>query len=264
MNIAGRDWLAEARGVIACPQTHLQKCVDVGGAGASQADATLRWPGMYGPGYDRATHKIMAIGQIHLASEWSESRTNLGALEFHMRAWLNGNMTAAAFFDRYNREYAELLPQWGPWKKAFGPALEPFDIQARDIVYVNFARCWAAAGEDGPSPYPAMNACARYFPIKKLYDIVKPDAVIVLSGASVFKKYPALMRGIPRGEWTHFTGRQSFAIRTADVALVRGWLQTKLAPVPSSLHSPPLPHVASERHNVPETEQTPDAEKVDG
>lgn len=221
------EWLAYARTIIGCAGSHRAECERAGGASVSDGiDASLRWPGMLGPDYQRAQHKILCVGQIHLATEWSQKhRANPSSLQPLMRQWLSGEVSDETFYERYSALYAKLLGLWGPWVKAFRPTLEAFGIGPSDVVYTNFARCWQSSGS---RVYDAMDCCARTFPIKNLYDIVKPDAVIVLSGASVFRQYPSLMRGLPAAAWQHFPGRRSFAFTSGDIAAMRDWLGNRL------------------------------------
>jgi hypothetical protein len=139
-------WLRYARSVIACGDEHKADCVKLGGAGPGDIiDHDLRWPGMLGPNYANAKPKILCIGQIHLADEWTEKRFNLGCLQPLMHEWLQGLISDEKFRSEYNEKYAQLLPLWGPWVKGFGPVLRRFGIRSQDVVYANFARCWQRA-----------------------------------------------------------------------------------------------------------------------
>jgi hypothetical protein len=224
-------WLTYARSVISCSPEHKAKCESTGGACPMPGiDSNLRWPGMLGPAYAVANHKILCIGQIHLAGEWAvQGRDNLGSLQLVMHQLVNGSISPDDFFDQYNKAYAAMLPNWGPWNKGFGPVLRRFGVAADHITYVNFARCWQISGTH---VYDAMDACAKTFPIKSLYDIVEPDAVLAYSGRSVFKTYPSLMRGVPNREWKHFPGRRSFAFKPEDIADVSNWLAQRLGVAP--------------------------------
>ena len=155
-----------------------------------------------------------------------------------MKRWLAYEVSNEDFLERYSRQYAELLALWGPWYKGFGPVLSAFEITPSDVCYVNFARCWQTAGT---RVYDAMDQCACIFPVSRLYDAVQPDAVLVLSGASVFQAYPALMQGIPRTEWQHFPGRRSFKCNQGDIDLVTSWLGAKLGISPKSFRTPVSP-----------------------
>ena len=180
---------------------------------------------MLGPNYEEADHKILCIGQIHLATEWVEARDTLGSLQPLMKRWLDGAESYEEFCDKYNDAYSTLLPQWGTWTKAFGPVLRRFGIGPRGVTHVNFARCWQTSGT---RVYDATGACAEEFPTREIYDLVEPDAVLVLSGASVFQAYPSLMRGLPNSEWAHFPGRRSFAFSAEDIAKTVERLSEKL------------------------------------
>lgn len=219
-------WLVYARRVIDCSSAHRAACIAAGGAPiATKIDADLRWPGMLGARYESAKYRILCIGQIHLETEWVEVRENIGSLQPLMRAWRNRTIGDADFLSEYRSRYARYLLQWGPWKKAFGPALRPLGIGAEDVAYVNFARCWQAADS---RVYEAMHSCSGPFPTSEVYEIVKPDAAIVLSGKSVFAAYKELMAGVPADRWRHFPGRRSFAMRPEDIEYMRSWLTARL------------------------------------
>jgi hypothetical protein len=147
-----------------------------------------------------------------------------------MKQWLAGDVPDEVFIEAYADEYTKLLPLWGPWYKGLGPVLGPFGIGPRDVTYVNFAKCWQTSGT---RVYDAMDACAKAFPIRELYQIVRPDAVLVLSGESVFRAFPSLMQGTPRDQWEHFPGRRSFSFTQADISSMIDWLSTKLGVRPS-------------------------------
>lgn len=219
-----RAWSRYARQVVDCGD-HKAACVRAGGAvPLDDVDPDIRWPGMLGPGYESARYKVLCVGQIHLPTRWKDG---LGQLQPLMHEWLKSEVDDGHFIRSYNKKYSTLLPKWGTWKKGFGPVLRRFDIEPEDVVYTNFARCWQASGV---RTYEVMNLCARTFPLKVLYDIVRPDAVLALSGASVFAAFPSLMRGIPGEEWHHFPGRRSFAFSDADIDSVATWLSKRLGP----------------------------------
>ena len=220
-------WLEHAKRVVACPTEHQFACINAGGAppGAT-VDSNLRWPGMLGERYETARHRVLCIGQIHLETEWAELRENISTLQPLMNKWIAASVADASFLQEYREKYASYLPLWGPWIKAFGPTLCPFGLGPSDITYVNFARCWQAS--QSKRLYQTMRCCAGTFPVSEVYEIVKPDAVLVLSGDSVFQKYGRLMAGIPTDSWRNFPGRRSFAMRPADISAMRSWLATRL------------------------------------
>lgn len=220
-------WMLHAKRVIACSNVHQNACVEAGGAvNARNVNARLRWPGMLGERYERAKHHILCVGRIHIPTEWVKARENLGSLQPLMRKLLDHEVREDVFLLEYRSKYAQYLSQWGPWVDAFGPTLCHFGLGTEDVTYVNFARCWQVSGNK--RLYETMRSCAKAFPIRDVYEIVKPDAVIVLSGDSVFKRYKDLMGGVPADRWRNFPGRPHGRIDPEDIGKMRDWLATRL------------------------------------
>jgi hypothetical protein len=214
------DWLEYARSIAACDPTHRAECVQRGGGSAVGPDPELRWPGFIGSDYEANPFRVLCVAQIHNPNGWSASASGLAPMEPLLREWLDGWLRDEAFLAKYRDEYAQRLPTWGPWRKAFGPVLRDprIGLSPTEIAYVNIAKCWLSPGAN---QYELMRSCERWKGIASLLAVVKPDAVVFLSG-----KTPLRYAGVTVPEdvpWRFFSGR-SFILSAANIETMIAWL----------------------------------------
>jgi hypothetical protein len=213
-------WLSYARSIVACDAPHRAECRAMGGGVAAGPDPDLRWPGVVGRDYEASRLRLLCMAQIHNPTGWSNSATGLAEMEPLLRRWLSGTLQPETFLSCYREEYANRLATWGPWLKAFGPVCNDVRVSLAptEIAYTNIAKCWLPPGT---KQYGLMRSCERWNGVASLISIIKPHAVVVLSGRTPLRDARIVFPSDV--SWRNFSGPY-FNVPAEDIEDIVVWL----------------------------------------
>lgn len=174
-----RAWLDYAHDVVCC-NDHLGACraqrkpyfTDNG------LDDTVRWPGNFGSGYERAPLRVLCLAQIHNDRHLAAS---MPGFQMKLLSFQAAQCRPEAFLQRCRKAYEATIPSWGPWTQfaeVLGATNARLDVS--DVVYANVAKCWAPPSRLGEAPnnQKTMKICNKRFPVSRLVEIVDPEFII--------------------------------------------------------------------------------------
>lgn len=102
-------------------------------------------------GADYENGRIMLVGAVHNGNAlFSEPFRRVESTTLTWRSARRSAGSDAAYLDQVRLGYENAMPTWGPWRNGFGRVLSALNLEAKNIVYTNVAKCWSKPREPSP------------------------------------------------------------------------------------------------------------------